>query len=104
MKINKFQTENMKINSIFVKNKENDKKMVVEKNIKLIFEINENILNENNTLDFKVEIELIQFGERNFENELCSLENKEEGEFKKKRYIDRNGNIFFVLKGKKIKN
>ena len=68
MKINKFQTENMKINSIFVKNKENDKKMVVEKNIKLIFEINENILNENNTLDFKVEIELIQFRERNFEN------------------------------------
>ena len=100
MKINKFQIENMKINSIFVKNKENGKKMIVEKNTKLFSEINENILNENDTLDFKVEIEVVQFGKRNFGNENISIENKEEKELKKKRYIDKNGNIFFVLKGK----
>ena len=106
MKINKFQIENMKINSIFVKNKENGKKMV-EKNTKLFSEINENILNENDTLDFEVEIEVVQFGEKKIESENISLENKEEKELKKKRYIDKNGNIFFVLKGKnnkKIKN
>ena len=100
MKINKFQIENMKINSIFVKNKENEKKMVVEKNTKLFSEINENILNENDTLDLEVEIEVVQFGKRNFGNENISIENKEEKELKKKRYIDKNENIFFVLKGK----
>ena len=81
--INKFQIENKKINSIFIK-KENKEIVFIDKNIKVFSEIDENILNESDSLDFGVEIEIIPFGKFEFENEKIFIENKDE----KKKKID----------------
>ena len=99
MKINKFQIENIKINSILIKIKKEDKEENIDlnKNIKFFFELNKNILLENEVIDFGVEIEIIPFGQSKFENESIIFENKELG---KKRIFDENGNIFILLKGK----
>ena len=108
IKINKFQIENMRINSIIIKNKieieqeEKEENVTLNKNIKFFFEINKSLLMKNEIIDFGVEIEIIPFGQPKFENESKIIEYKNEEELKKKRYIQKNGNIFILLKGKKI--
>ena len=62
-KINSFQIENLKIKSIFYY--KNNEKIEIKKEEKLS-EIDEKLIYENHTIDFYVEIEMIQFGKKTF--------------------------------------
>ena len=81
MKILKFQIENMKINSITM----NNDYFIQE--LKLFSDIDINCLNQHEILSFKIEVELISFGKTKFGEK---YENNE-----KKRFIDKNGNVYF---------
>ena len=92
LKINPFQIDNMKINKIFV----NDK--LIDKRVEYFSEINEKIIQEKITPEFKFEIELVQFGKCNFSEEREANVFQKKGEIRT-RYFDEDGNIFFLLNG-----
>ena len=82
----------MKINKIFV----NDK--LIDKRVEYFSEINEKIIQEKITPEFKFEIELVQFGKCNFSEEREANVFQKKGEIRT-RYFDEDGNIFFLLNG-----
>jgi hypothetical protein len=90
----------MKIKNIFIKN--GDEKIFLDENKNNFSElIDEKFLNEKDLIELNVEIKLIPFGKFKFEeNENINKKNEEKI---KPRYIDQSGNIFFLLKGNKIK-
>lgn len=96
MKINTTQIDKLKINSIFVKNEK------ISNNIKIFSEINEKILNENDTLNFVIEIELISFGSQTFENKDSSTQQNSLEYNSEKRSFNKNGDIVILKNGKKI--
>ena len=108
MKINSYQIENANINSVFLHffNKDNQKeKLDLNENIEYFSQIEESILNKNETLEMSVEIEVIPFGKSDFEDEDGEKKEEELYQENKERYVDQKGNIFFILEGlrKKIK-
>lgn len=82
LKINSFQIENMKINSVYVNNKQ-------LKNEKYFYEFG---TNEKEIIDIKIEIELIPFGKFEFEEKDCF-----ENTTTIKRFLDKDGNIVFPI-------
>ena len=102
MKINFFQIEKMRMNSLFIKNEKNKEKNTI-KYIKLFSDIKESLLNESDILDVGVEVEILPFGKFEFENEFAISDNKQEIS-QKKRCLDSDENIFVYQGKKKIKN
>ena len=84
--LTKFQIENMKISSVYI----NNKKEILSNQEKTFSQIEKSILEENEFLDFDVEIEMIPFGEQQFRD---TSEENEIVENKKKRQYNQKGNV-----------
>ena len=98
MKINDFQIEKMKINSVILRNKKREK--INEKNIKIFNQLEENILFDNHTIDFSVRVDLVSFGNFDLEDkDKIYVKSKDDKIERKLRFYDYEGNIFFFIRG-----
>ena len=68
------------------------------------FDVNKNVLDEDFVIELKFEIDLVPFGKREFDNQnerkIFLLNKKFNNNKKIERYLDDEGNIFFLLSGK----